>query len=1137
MSLKDLYTAVQDQAQKGKLNLWELADKCGGISELVTHLPFVQELSLYSGINITSISDGKFSVSGTGKSALLDGITASVEFQGDGDAMLPALTLFSGKWSATTGGPLKSADLFAAFGLTSTLSNPPPWDLTLTAASFTDDLAAKKLDLEIDGQLSIAGTNLPFTLSDKSGGWTIDAKTAATQSIDFTSLVTELFGKFGLELPDHLPSFSLANLDFIYDFATEAAIFTGARTQPTPLQLGNQTHNVDTNLDLTVRTDAHGKRSFAGYLRGTITIGSAVFAGAYDFGDATVLQASWDGASGTLGYEDLAAAHGIEHALQVPGNMALPLTRATFEYEVSKGRFLLGADSKFGEAFFVASNANKTWDFAFGILIEPSQIPGFPNPTVLQLDDTMLVLSTVQDDNFVVPTLPGVHQPGMLGAPPPRTFPTIGTTKMPLKPGVSLVALLELGNGNSNVIVKNLRGAVGRSELLIQASVESLNQISFKSELDGSLAIAGAGKDKLVLSDVYVQLSESGAAVSATVGGSVLIPFNHVTLQATGAMSISETSMEAIFQLKAQQDGQPAAIPSPFGLAGVALDELDIEVGVDFEPPGVDLGIEGKFNIKGQQVDANDFTIVLDLEGEVPNPTYLSTHLQSLTIADAITALTGETLSHAPPVITAVQGQDISMYWSESAGIVLPDGTLSQGGFGFNGILSIGGFTAHGSLAVSAASGVSGDAEMSPIQLGKVFSLTGSGKGVTVKQVQRADGDWEAMAVPPQPGQKLTTRDHQIIAPGGATIAFNSQQSPFLDVSAKASLFNFINADVEIEIRDDGFNWKQTESIGSLAKIEFDCALSKSGFSCHDEFDFDLKGDIGPFKILGIDFGTLHLDIKFTADVTVSIDANGFSLEVSGSFEFEGDKLTMPTLTIQEDFQSFAQLPELILKQIEDEAETIFKKLFDEANQLLQGAEKEAEAIAADAEKEAKQIASDAEAAAAKVVATANQAYEAARQGVADAEAEVKNIDAAAAKVTADAVTIVEGIEGKAATEAKAIEGEAASVLSDAATAITTIDTALAHEISVIGDAATAVWNAAVLEATTIENAIAGEVQSILQWGTSVGDALVDAANAFKDAVATEVSKIADEIAEKLKEAAEWLEHQAEAAWHAVSKY
>ena len=1135
MSLKDLYTAVQDQAQKGKLNLWELADKCGGLSELVAHLPFVQEFSLYSGINVTSISDGNFSVSGTGKSGLLDGITASVEFQGDGDATLPELTLFSGKWSAA-GGPLKSADLFAAFGLTSTLSNPPPWDLTLTAGSFTDDLGAKKLDLEIDGQLSIAGTNLPFTLSDKSGAWILDAKTDEGLAINFTAVVTEVFGKFGLDLPDHLPSFSLGNLDFNYDFATGAAMFSGVSTVPTPLQLGTQTHDVDTTLDLTVRVDANGKRSFAGYLRGTIAIGTAVFAGAYDFGDATVLKASWDGASGTLGYEDLAAAHGIEHALQVPGNMSLPLTRATFEYEVSKGRFLLGADSKYGEAFFVASNANTTWDFAFGILIEPSQIPGFPNLEVLQLNDTMLVLSTVQDDNFVVPTLPGVHQPGMLAAPPPRTFPTIGTTKMPLKPGVSLVALLELGNGNSNVIVKNLRGAVGRSELLIQASVESLSQISFMSELDGSLAIAGAGKDKLVLSDVYVQLNESGAVVSATVGGSVLIPFNHVTLQATGAMSISETSMEAIFQLKAQQDGQPAAIASPFGLAGVALDELDIEVGVDFEPPGVDLGIEGKFNIKGQQVDANDFTIVLDLEGEVPNPTYLSTHIQSLTIADAITALTGQTVS-APSVITSVRGQDISMYWSESAGIVLPDGTLSQGGFGFNGILSIGGFTAHGSLAVSTASGVSGDAEMSPIQLGKVFSLTGSGKGVTVKQVQTADGNWEAMAVPAQPGQKLTTRDYQVIEPGGATVAFNSKTSPYLDVSAKASLFNFLNAEVEIEIRDDGFNWKQSESIGSIAKIEFDCALSSSGFSCHDEFDINLAGDIGPFKILGIDFGTLHLDIKFTADLTVSIDANGFSLEVSGSFEFEGDKLTMPTLTIQEDFQSFEQLPALILKQIEDEAETIFKKLFDKANQLLQDAEKEAEAIAADAEKEAKQIAADAEVAAAAVVATANQAYQAARQGVADAEAEAKKIDAAGEQVVSDAEQTAKDIASKAAAEATAIEGDAATVLSDAATAVTDIDTALAHEISVIGDAATAVWNAAVTEATDIENAIAGDVKAISQWGTSVGDALVAAANAFKDEVAAEVTKIGEEIAEKLKEAAEWLEHQAEATWHAVSKY
>lgn len=1042
----------------------------------------------------------------------------------------------TGHWTAATSGqPLHLSELAAAFGMEDDFSSHPPWDLVLTAVSFSYDSTAGKLELDIAGTMTLAGIGIPFDLTDKSGTWLLEGKTTENQVIDFTQLVAELFNSFGLTLPGHLPAFALKNLDLKYDFKTGNARFLGESTQPSPLQLGNQTHNVDTRLDLTIATDTAGTRIYTGYLRGSITIGSAVFTGAYDFGEATVLKATWHG-GGSLGYADLAAAHGIEHTLQVPGGLPLDITRAAFEYDVAKGRFLLSADSKYGEAFFIASNANQTWDFAFGILIDTADIPGFPNLGFLSLTDTMLVLSTVKDDSFIVPTLPALPAPGQLGAARPRTFPTIGTTQMHLKPGVSLAALLELEGNGSNAVLKNLHSVVGQSELLIQTSVSDLSQISFQADLDGGLSIAGAGSDKLVLSDAYVQLTDSTSALSVLVAGSVMIPFNHVTLQASGAMAISDTSMQAIFQIAAGVDGKPKPIPSPFGLAGVELDKLSIEVGVEFEPPGVDLGLEGSFNITGQEVDANDFTIVMELEGEIPNPVYLSTHIQSLTIAKAITALTGLVVSDAPPVITAIKAEDVAMYWSESAGTVLPDGTLSQAGFGFNGLLTISGFSCHGALAVSTATGVSGDAEMSPLHLGSVFSLTGEGKGVTVKQAL-INGQWESLAKPLEPGDTLETRDFLIIPPGGATIAFNSKKSPFLDVSAKASLFNFLNADVEIEIRDDGFNWKQTESIGSLVSIEFDCAVSKSGFSSHAEFDINIKGDVGPIEILGIDFGTLHLDISFDATLDIAVDAGGFLLKASGKFDFEGIRLTMPELTIKENFKSFEELPAAILKQIEDEANTIFEDVFDEAKQLLADAEKEAEAIVDDAEKEAKAIAAGAEATAAKVIAGANDAYEAAKRGVDAAQAEVVKIDADVVKIGEAAESEVEDIAGKAATEAKAIGAEADKVLADANTAIKNIETAIGNEITSIKNAAAAALSTAEADVIAIAAAAKADVEKIGEWAKAAGDAIVNEATQIANQIGAEVVRIAEEIADKLKEAAEWLERQAEAAWHAVSKY
>ncbi|MEA2206861.1 MAG: hypothetical protein QOE77_3637 [Blastocatellia bacterium] len=1044
-------------------------------------------------------------------------------------------------WTATSATTLQLADIANALGFTGAdiPTLPQGLGVSLESADLTYDYNAKDLEIEAAGRLTIAGITVPLQAARKDGVWTLLGAADAGQEVDFVNLITSLFQEFGLTLPDHLPEFALKNLQVDYDFDTGELSLGGESSVPSPVQFGNATHEIDSQLDLKISTDASGQRTYAGSLRGTVTFGGAVFQGEFDLGSATVLRGYWDGSAGSLKFDELAAAHGIDHSLEPPGNLPLELTRAAFEYDVPQGRFLLSADSKYGEAFFITSNANSQWDFAFGILIELSDIPGFPSLDVLSVQDTMLVLSTVQDDSFVVPTLPGVQMPGQLAASPPRTFPTIGTTKMHLQPGVSVAAVLPLANGGSSPILKTLYSAVGQSELLIQASVADMSNISFTAYLDGSLTIAGGGSDKLVLADVNVELVETTSGLAIEVSGAVIIPFNHVTLQVRCALAISDASMQALLQLKAEQNGQASALPVTFGLPGAPLDELDIEVGVDFEPPGVDLGVEGKFHLVGEQPDANDFTIVLDLEGEIPNPEYLATHIQSITIAEVITACTGIAVTDAPPVLTVIEASDISMYWAESAGIVLPDGTLSQGGFGFNGLLTVGGFTMHAGLAVGPTTGVSGDAEMSPLNLGGVFSLTGNGVGVTVKQVQAvAGGPWQNLAKPLEPGSTLPTRDYQVIAPGGAMVAFNSKKSPFLDVSAKASLFNFLNEEIEIEIRDDGFSWKQLQSIGSVVSIEFDCAVSAAtGFAASAAFDLNIKGDIGPFDVLGFDLGTLHLDISLAAAMAITVNSSGFSLSVSGSFHFEGDELTMPALTITENFKSFEDLPEAILKHIEDKAEEIFSDLFNEANQLLDAGLKEAEAIGSAAEAEAKQIGADAEATAEKVVAGATAAYEAAQQDAAQAAVEATKIECDAVTIATDAAAEVVNIAADAKKVADQLDADAVSVVKAAAGVVDNIGKALTAAVTQLRGDAQAVFDAAQQTAIQIGKDAGVAVAAIEKWGSDTVTAIATEATQIVTQIEQETEEIGEEIEQKLAAAAQWLERQAQSVWHEVSKY
>lgn len=1013
-------------------------------------------------------------------------------------------------------------------------------DALKLSVSHTQDAAT---DIDFQGVMHVAGVAVAVNAARAGGGWKLEGKTDDQQEIDFTHLITELFHAFGFDLPANLPEVTLKNLHLQYDFTKKDFAFRGDCKLATKVVLGEAEHDVDTNLDLKISADAQtGKRTYAGFLRGTLMLGGATFVAEYDFGDASVLKASWDGTSGSLKFADLADSHGIEHSLQVPGGLPLELDRAAFEFDMTKGRFVLSANSKkYGEAFFIASNANKQWDFAFGILINFSEIPGFPSCDALSLDNSVLILSTVRDDKFAVPTLPDVPPPPDMPAAAGRhAFPALGeTSKMRLAPGVSVAALLKLGQDDvSNVVLKNLKNVVGKEELLIQAAFDdTTDSATFLTYLDGSLTLAGSGDEKLVLSNVYVKLNANPFGV--LLSGSVLIPFNHVTLEASGALAISEDEMEAIFSVKAEADGQPAALPSPFGLRGVELDELDIEVGATFEPPSVDLGIEGKFNIVGQTPSSNDFTIVLTLEGEIPNLIYLSTHIESLTVNDVIAVYTGENSSDAPAILKELEAEKLSMYWSETAGITLPDGTLSQQGFGFNGMLTIAGFAAHAGLSVGAATGVFGDAQMSPIDH-SVFSLTGNGRGVTVKQTL-IDGAWQTLKQPPvlpETGPALQTRDFQIIDPGGATIALNSKHSPFIDVSAKVSLFNLVSDEVEIEVTNGGFKYKQRQNVGGVFRAEFDCAVSKSGLSAHSQFDLDIKGDI-PLKIpaIDIDFGTISLDVSFDTTLDVAVNSSGFTLKVSGEFDFDGIHMTMPELTITEEFDSLEQLPGKILKQIEDNAEKIFKDFLDIGKHLLDAAEKEAAEIASKVADEAKQVAAEAEQQAKQVVADAKATFDSAVHDAEAAEAKAKEVEQEAEKIVRESAAQVAQIAQEAGAEVEKLGAEAGRIAADAEAQVEKIGQAAEAEAKQIAAAAEQAFDAAVNEAKTI---IAGADQAfdaIKNGAEAAGEAIVNEANVAAAAMEAEAEQIGAAIEEKAREAAEWVEHQAESAWNSIKKY
>jgi ElaB/YqjD/DUF883 family membrane-anchored ribosome-binding protein len=1010
----------------------------------------------------------------------------------------------------------------------------------------------------VEGTLKLFGVEFLASAEhpDAGAGWLFEGRAPEGEQINLKELINQLPGSLLVTAPENVPDIMLEKLGISFDNQTNTFHLQGESTTEASVQLGNVVHKIQTSAAVTIATDpVTDQRTISGFLKGDLTLGSAVFNVEFDLGAANILKGSWDSADGgAIGFSDLASEHGIDHSLQIPGGLDLGLSRAAFEFNLSQGRFLLSAEShSLGEAFFIASNANETWDFVFGIEAAISNIPGFPDLGVLKIEQASLLLSTVRDDNFKVPGLPGLSipqapaagtgpaTPSATGASSPRrTFPVLGASSMPLKPGVTFAALLDLENSSrDNVIVKNLKQAVGGSTLLIQAVIgDPISDTSFAAYPGGSLTLAGGGNSKVVLSNTLVQVLLNPFGVR--IAGSVLVPVDHVTLDATGSMVITLEEMEAIFDVKGEVDGQPAALPAPFGLPGVRLDEIGIAVGMKFVPAGVDMSLQGKFNIINQRAGANEFTIVLELVEEVPNLLYLSTYFESLSVTDLIAAATATTISGVPDIINQIEARELSIYWSEMPGQVLPDGTLTKAGFGFNGLITVGTLSAHARLELSSVSGVSGDAELPPINFRDIVKISGNGKGVTIAQEKDDSGEWITVRKPSgllSNGSRGETRDFQIIPPGGPTAILNSKQSPYIDITAKIELFNLLSEDIEIEVRNDGLSFRLDARIGDAARFDVDCALNKNGFSGSAEFDLDLKGSIGPIELVGADLGSIDLDVSFHAFLDISINGSGFTIEVKGSFVFDGHGLTMPGFTIDEDLNSLEQLPARILKQIGEKAEEIFAEAFEDIEQLLEDAEAEAKKVIGAIEDETGQIAAATDQEAQRIFDHATEVYHSVAADVAQAETAAVHLEDEAAQITAAAAKDAQLITGAAKDEAEKLGGEAKKLLDDADAEVGKIETAVAGEVRQLEAQAGKLVSDARDEATRIGTAVEHEAEAIVGEAVRVAGVIVDQAENIARNIEAEATKILDDIAEAARKAAEWVEHEAHEAWNAIKKY
>ncbi len=1032
---------------------------------------------------------------------------------------------------------------------------------------------------DIEATIDISGVSLDvFAGVPESGeGWVFTGETGTDENIKLKDFMAGLLKLFDVTLPSSVPDVVLKNMYINFNTLTKAFQFKGDTLVEIEVPfIADSDNTISASADLQFLTDsATGKHTMVGFMEGDLIIGASQFTLQYAMAqDAHDFVASWESSSDSdlLGLNTLFAAFGISSNIAqeaaIPDSLDLNLKKVFFEYKADSQTINLVADSvNYGEFYLIASklqlgnpdpdnpppaDSSSTWNYVFGWAFNQTdltQMPGvgsaFTGSDIFHLSEASVVVSSGAIKSFTIPTMPafgtvtkGVNYSTQSSS-DSEVQPVGQGASVELQKGIAVVAKMDLDASQQNTKMQALKTVISQTELVITAEyVSGQSEFTITALLDGSVSIPTGGSSDLEIRNSGLLFIFSDG-ITFELYGDLTLHFDDQIIDVEPKLSINTEEIDFSVDVDFENGWQ-----EPMGIEGLTLDEVAFEMGVTLLPAsGVNLGLEGKSHITNQPKASDDFAFVCEIIDIVPDPLLLSFYMAELDIQTAMAVLVpGADTSEIPNFLKQIKITDLSLYWAESV-VVMPDGTIAQPGFRFNGNLEILSFKAHAAVAVDQTVGFQGDFETSPIHIGNVLSVTGNGQGI-YKRLGGKDGNdsTKPLYTTVRPNKTaLETDVTEIIPAGGPVLKFQTKQSPYLYASVIVDFLDLEHLEVEALVQDSGILFKVEYDISDLEKAELDFTLNKEQFSLYSQFGLHIKGDIGPIKILDIDFGTLHIDAGFDLEMTLSATKDLFDMRINGDFEFEGARLTLPELHISIVPSSLKQLPETILQHIEDNADEIFKDLFDDASKLVSEATEEIEQLADEGVQEVKKIADDAVTEAKQVVDDAEKVIDTA---VDDLSKDIDAIKEETAHIEQAAAAEVSQLANDAEAEVAKIGDEIASVVDAADHEVRQIANQIADEAKAVAAEIDKLAQQTEEEVEAIAADIAQEVKKILSDAQAVADDIIKSAQAAVDAIEKEAEKLwsdakalADAIAEAAKKVETSVSNTAKSVWHAVSKY
>ncbi|KAK6544757.1 hypothetical protein TWF694_001440 [Orbilia ellipsospora] len=411
------------------------------------------------------------------------------------------------------------------------------------------------------------------------------------------------------------------------------------------------------------------------------------------------------------------------------------------------------------------------------------------------------------------------------------------------------------------------------------------------------------------------------------------MPFNIFGKQFEADVSMAIDNIEASFGVVIK--GDKTSLPAPPVMKGVHFDSFGVGIGIIFEPPSAAIGLSGQLHIGETSsnnigpLDDDTFVVVCQLIEDVPNPLYISFYVPKMHLTDVYTVFTNSQC----PVDAPVLFTDLSFQWCEDPlkPVVLPDGSLSNIGYGFSAAADIFGFSFYGDVELDLTNGVKADIDMAPLSLGSIFSVGGDGAGVSIKVDANGNpiknNQLVTKAAQKQALQGATTK--QLVPPGGAVLKIQTLASPFLHVNGNINLFEVENFHLEADITSSGISFDV--GFGGLLTSDMSCTLSDF-HNLKATFQYGLNDTISLPSIGGISLGSIHLEAMVGAHFALSTTSSDVVLSVGGNFDFEGMARSFGDFTADVNIKAVSDLLQAIVTNIEENAGKIFTDLLGEAS-------------------------------------------------------------------------------------------------------------------------------------------------------------------------------------------------------------